>query len=189
MEQPSDDGSTRIALGLLGATVASGALLALAAWVGESPEAAGGAHPEVGAMLHGGASAARTGPVLAIGAVFGLVQIGFFGLCFAIGMRRREGLGPVRRPLLIGLAAYALVWLTLVGSYLGYAADPLGTPRLLGFPQPTAILLFVFWPLPAVFAWLYLRHFDWVLDEERLEAFRERLAELRAADDGRGDDA
>ena len=74
-------------------------------------------------MQHGGEGAARVGPVLAIGAVFGLVQIVFFGLCFALGMRRRQGLGPLRRPLLVGLAAYAGVWLWLIGSYVGYAAE------------------------------------------------------------------
>ena len=68
------------------------------------------------------------------------------------------------------------------------AADPVvfatgapeATPRWLGFPLPTALLLFAFWPLPAIFAWLYLRQFDWVLDDEGLRRFRERLAALRA---------
>jgi hypothetical protein len=179
--EQGDDGSTRIALALLGATLLSGGLLLLAAAIGEAPEARGAAHSGFPAMQHGGASEARTGSVLAIGALFGFVQIGFFGLCFALGMRRREGLGPVLRPLRIGLAAYAAVWAWLVASYLGYAAAPGETAIWLGFPAPTAILLFAFWPLPAVFAYLYLRHFDWVLDEARLERFRERLAELRDA--------
>lgn len=179
-EQPGDDGSTRIAIALLVATLLSGALLGLAAWIGEPDGAAGRAHPEIVGMRHGGDGVERTGPLLAIGAVFGLVQIGFFGLCFALGVRRRDGLGPWRRPLLLGLAAFAIVWGLLVASYVGYVEDPAGTPRVLGFPLPTAILLFGFWPLPVVFAVLYLRHFDHFLDATRLARFRERIEALRS---------
>jgi len=95
-------------------------------------------------------------------------------------MRGRGGLGPVSRPLWIALSVFAGVWLALVWSYLGYAADPIGTSRWLGFPLPTAILLFGFWPLPLLFVAIYLRYFDeMVIDEERLARFRTRLAALR----------
>ena len=168
---------------MLGAVVLSAGLLLLAAWLGEADVERSRLHPAVSGMMHGGESAARTGPVLWIGAAFGLVQIGFFGLCFALGVRGQQGLGPARRPLLIGMVGFAGVWLALVGSYLGYAADPLGTPRWLGFPLPTAILLFGFWPFPVVFVGIYLRYFDRVvLDPNRLARFRERLAELRSQD-------
>ena len=114
-----------------------------------------------------------------LGALFGFVQIAYFGLCFALGVRRHEGLGPLRRPLLAGLAAYAAVWGLLVWTYVDYAAAPAEAMRVLGFPLPTAVLLFGFWPVPVVFAWIYLRHFDWIVDEERIDRFRARLAELR----------
>lgn len=179
MRSVADDGSTPIAVAMLGSVLVSGALLALAAWIGESEVARGAGHPLIEGIQHGGASVARTGPVLVIGSLFGLAQIGFFGLCFALGMRRRDGLGPVRRPLLLGLAGYAAVWLGLVASYLGYAADPASTVRVLGFPLPTAIMLFGFWPFPLVFVGIYLRHFDRVIDEGDLARFRERLAALR----------
>ena len=178
--EPRDDaGATRIAVVLLAATVVSAALLALAAWIGEPEAAAGRAHPAIPGMQHGGDGEARIGPVLWIGGLFGLVQIAFFGLCFALGMRRREGLGPLRRPLLTGLAAYSVLWVGFVASYTGYVADPLGTSRWLGFPLPTAILLFAFWPLPVLFVGIYLRHFDYFVDEVRVARFRERLAELQ----------
>jgi len=168
---------------MLGAVVLSAGLLLIAAGLGEADAERSRLHPDVPGMMHGGASAARTGAVLWIGALFGLVQIGFFGLCFALGMRGWAGLGPVRRPLLAGMTGFALVWLALVVSYLGYAADPAGTPRWLGFPLPTAILLFGFWPFPVVFVGIYLRYFDQVvLDPARLARFRERLVELRSED-------
>jgi len=183
--EPSDEGATRIGFALLAAVLASAALLALGAIVGEPPRADSGPHPLIPGMQIGGDSAARAGALLWIGAAFGLVQIAFFGLCFALGMRQREGLGPVRRPLLAGLAAYAAVWIALIASYVVYAEAPEAAPRWLGFPLPTAILLFGFWPLPVVFVGIYLRYFDrFVLDPEKLARFRERLAELRSqADD------
>ena len=64
-----------------------------------------------------------------------------------------------------------------------------------GFPVPTALLLFVFWPFPAVFVALYLRHFDrQVLADGEFDAFVARLDALRdppgeAAGDGGGDGA
>jgi hypothetical protein len=178
---PNDDaGENRLAVAMLLSVLLSAGLLLLAAWIGESVAERPVVHPEIPGMMHGGQSAARTGPVLWIGAVFGLAQIGFFGLCFALGMRGRGGLGPVSRPLWIALSVFAGVWLALVWSYLGYAADPIGTSRWLGFPLPTAILLFGFWPLPLLFVAIYLRYFDeMVIDEERLARFRTRLAALR----------
>lgn len=179
--QFDERGETRIAVAMLASVLVSAGLLLLAAWIGESEAERALSHPGVAGMMHGGEGVARTGPVLWIGAVFGLVQIGFFGLCFALGMRGRDGLGPVRGPLLLGIALFAAVWLGLVASYVGYVADPVATPRWLGFPLPTAILLFVFWPLPVIFVAIYLRYFDdVVIDSERLARFRERLAELRA---------
>lgn len=174
-----DVGATRIAVGLLIATLVSALLLVAAARIGVPDEARPAAHPAFAAMQHGGDGSARTGPVLVLGALFGFVQIAYFGLCFALGVRRHEGLGPLRRPLLAGLAAYAAVWGLLVWTYVDYAAAPTESMRVLGFPLPTAVLLFGFWPVPVVFAWIYLRHFDWIVDEERIDRFRARLAELR----------
>lgn len=163
---------------LLGLVLASGALLVAAALVPEAPGAGVAPHPEHPSLLTGGAPASPV--MIGIGALFGLVQIAFFGACFALGMQRRGRLGPVARPLLVGLALYAGVWSTLVAAYAATAGDP--DAALWGsFPAATAWMLYGMWPFPLVFAFLYLRHFDdWFLNEEDLARFRARLAELEA---------
>ena len=97
------------------------------------------------------------------------------GLLFVLGMRRADGLGRLRGPTLVGLALYLAVWLGLVASYVSFAADPAAAPLWWGFPLPTAILLFAFWPFPLYFVALYLWAFDaQVLRPGVLERFRTR---------------
>lgn len=169
---------TRIGQGVLALAVASAGLLVAAMLVADAPLGAGGAHPAVAQMQHGGPSAERGGALLAVGAMFGIAQIAFFGLCFALGMRRREGLGALRAPLWLGLVLYVAVWMAVVVSYGSYAAAPAEAGRWLGLPIPTAILLFGFWPFPVYFVVLYLRFFEsHVLSDAALETFRARVAQ------------
>jgi len=81
----------------------------------------------------------------------------------------------------VGLGLYELGWLALFALYRGFAADP-GGPLFGSLPAPTAWMLYVLWPLPLWFAWLYWRHFDAAfLSERDVERFRARLAELERA--------
>ena len=167
--------------------MANSLLLVVAIWLGDVPGAAGGPHSDVPQMQHGGPSADRTGPLLAVGTLFGAAQIVFFGICFALGMRRRDGLSALRKPLLVGIALYLCLWMAVVLSYASYATDPASAGRWLGLPIPTAILLFGFWPFPVYFVGLYLRFFERnVMDDAALDAFRKRIAGLRASGDVEG---
>jgi len=169
---------------LLGLVLASALLLAAAAWLPAAPGTGAGPHPEHPTLLVADGAAAHAPGVLALGWAFGAVQIAFFGACFALGMRRAEGLGPLRRPLWIGLVLYELLWSAVVLAYAGFARDP-GGALWGGFPLPTALMLFGLWPFPVWFAVLYLRHFDrWVLDDADLERFRARVAALERERDG-----
>jgi hypothetical protein len=143
------------------------------------------AHPDHPSLLGGGAPA--TPWVWGIGALFGLLQVAFFGACFALGMQREGRIGPVARPLCLGLVGYAGVWLALVVAYVTTAGDSEAT--LWGaFPAATAWMLYGMWPYPLVFAWVYVRHFDdWFLNADDLERFRARLAELAAEDESGSD--
>lgn len=166
---------------LLGLTLAIAGLLVAAAFVPESPGAGVAPHPDHPSLLSGGAPAS---PVMwGIGTLFGLVQVAFFGACFALGMQRGGRLGPVARPLILGLLGYAGVWLALAVAYAATAGD--GETSLWGaFPAATAWMLYGMWPFPIVFAYVYLRHFDsWFLNEDDLARFRARLAELEAERD------
>ena len=167
---------------LLGLVLASALLLLAAAALPEAPGARPSTHPEHPTLLSGAPAAAQPDGLLAIGWAFGAVQLGFFAACFALGMRRADGLGPLRRPLWLGLGLYELLWTALVVAYAAFARDP-GGALVGGLPWPTALMLFGLWPFPLFFAALYLRHFDgWVLSDRDLERFRSRLAALRAGD-------
>ncbi|MGH0029509.1 MAG: hypothetical protein ACQGVC_06945 [Myxococcota bacterium] len=172
----------RLSLVLLGLVVAAALLLLAAVFVVPATEQVV-VHPDHPTLLRGADGAARIAPVALLGAAFGLVQIGFFGACFALGMRRRGSLGPVARPLWIGLALYAGVFLALLAAYRVFLDDP--ARLLLGFPLPTAVMLYALWPVPLWFLWLYLRHFDeQVLAPEDVERVR-RIAREVAAEEGR----
>ena len=98
-------------------------------------------------------------------------------------MRRRTGLGPLRRPILAGLLVYELAWAALIIAYARFAADP-PDALVLSFPAPTALMLYVLWPLPLIFMWIYLRAFDsWFLTDRDLARFRALLAERDEAED------
>jgi hypothetical protein len=144
-------------------------VLGAAVWAGGEAPPQARPHPEFPTLLQGGDGAARSAPIALHGALFGALQIAFFGACFALGMRRGSRLGPVARPLLWGLLLYEGVFAGLLVAYARYQADP-GAPLVLSFPLPTALLLYALWPLPLWFAWIYLRHFDdWVVDEAAIE--------------------
>jgi hypothetical protein len=154
---------------LCGLAFALAAVVAAAVWsgVGAAPQSV--PHPDYPSLLRAADGAARIAPVAALGAVFGGLQIAFFGACFALGMRRGGSLGPVARPLWIGLLLYEGGFGGLLYGYWRYLGDP-SLPLVGSFPLPTAVLLYVLWPLPLFFAWIYLRHFDdWVVDEAEVE--------------------
>ncbi len=180
---------SRIPQWLLALVLASAGLLVAAAALAPAPGDLPTPHPELPTLLVGGAATARSAALLAIGWAFGALQIALFALCFALGVRRAEGLGPLRRPLWIAATLYQAVWAALVIAYVGYARDPSG-PLWGAFPAPTAWLFYGLWPYPLVFAWLYLHHFDaWVLGERDLERFRAALARARGGAGPGGGDA
>ena len=84
----------------------------------------------------------------------------------------------------LGLALYELGWAALFLSYRSFAADPGAVSVVGSLPAPTAWMLYVVWPLPLWFAWLYWRHFEAAfLSERDLERFRARLDALSPGGD------
>lgn len=142
----------------------------LAAGLGGEPPTQALPHPRHPSLLRSADALARSAPIAAYAAVFGSLQIAFFGACFALGLRRRGSLGPLTRPFAWGLLLYEAVFAALLLADQRYRADPSGLPLVLSFPLPTALLVYALWPLPLWFAGLYLRHFDdWVAPEAEIE--------------------
>lgn len=173
----------RIPVLLLGLTLAIVALLGIVVFA-LPPVVQAVAHPDHATLLRATGGAERVADVWWVGAGFGLLQIAFFGACFALGMQRRGTLGRLVGPIWLGLALYAVVFLLLLASYRAFLSDP-GGLLVLGFPAPTAVMLYLLWPVPLWFLWLYLRHFDeQVLSAEDVERVRRIAGEVARENEG-----
>ena len=154
-------------------------LLVAAASVDEPPASGGATHPTFETLRVGGDGAERVAPVFALGAALALVQVVLFTACFALGLRAREARPGFGRWILLSGLVYGGVWVALLLTAWRFANTG-AAPIVLGFPLPTAIMVWALWPLPLLFAFLYLAWFDRrVLPPEALDRFRRRLADLR----------
>lgn len=143
------------------------------------PETRGGhgfAHPEHPGMFQVPSGEIRHGDVLWLGWAFGILQIAFYVGLMALGARKGNDLRGLGQPLLWGALAYAVTWTILFLTYNDYLTDP--APELfLGLPIPTAIFLYVFYPLPLLFVVLFISGYKrWVLTDTDLLEYRALLA-------------
>ena len=143
-----------------------------AAGVGGEP------HPDYPSMWVGGSGLERHGGLLTVGWLFGALTILVFVLLIAFGGRRRGRLGSLSGPLIVGLAAYLAVFTWMMAAYGDSLVDPEESELLfLGFPRPTAIMLYVFYPVSTLFNVYFVAGFRrWVLTEED-EARYDQLVE------------
>ena len=160
-------------------------VIGIATLVPESPGVYGSPHPDFPGMLHGGPGPERHDGILWIGWMFGLLQIALFVTLMIIGARRAGRPRGATAPLLLCGVIQAAVWTSIVLTYRGSIQDGAG-PFILAFPIPSAILLYVLWPLMGLFTLCFVIGFKrWVLSDEDLAAF-ERLAAERARRAGGG---
>lgn len=147
------------------------------------PEGAvGGAHPDYPSMNRGGDFQRHEGRLI-FGWLYGSLQMALFVLCVWLGVRR-GGHGK-RWVFLLGL----VYWMTFSALMWSYSEGVDTAPMFLGFPAPTAWILFGMWPMAGVFALLYtVCYRRWIFteeDAERLETLRARYA----VEEGERDDA
>jgi hypothetical protein len=162
-----------IALGLA-------AILFAAAGVPERLQGHGIAHSEFAGMQQSGVDAEPDAGLLWLGWSFGALQIAFFAAMLALGARSRRGLRGLGVPLIAASLVYLAIWSALVLAYRSQASaeDP---ALLLGFPAPTAWMLFALWPCPLIFTLYYVIGFDrWIATPEDLAELDRTLARLRA---------
>lgn len=121
-------------------------------------------------MLIGGDGAARTEGLLLRGWAYGVLAIAFFAVSFALAVSRPGfGLGSLRWPFGLLTAGYLMAWSAFMVSYARFVAAPAGAPFWGSFPEPTAWMLYVLWPLPMLYMALYLyafRRVVWTADDE-----------------------
>ena len=154
-------------------------LVAALNWT-ERPQAPSVDHPEFAGMQQSGVDAEPDAATLWIGWSFGALQIGFFTAMLALGARSRRGLRGLGVPLIAASLVYLAIWSALVLAYRsqGNVEDPV---LFLGFPAPTAWMLFALWPCPLIFTFYYVVGFDrWIATPEDLAKLEQTLERLQA---------
>jgi hypothetical protein len=134
------------------------------------------AHPSFQTMRHGGAGAERHAAVLWLGWGFGALSILSFVALAAFGARKAGSLRGLGWPLICGVGAYLGLWTWLVVAYRDYASE-VAPPLVAAFPLPTAIMMYLLWPVPAVFSVFFVAGFGaWVYSEDDLDEYRRLLS-------------
>lgn len=151
------------------------------AFVTEEPdEASGFQHPDYASMHRGGDGVERHAPIFWMGWMLGVLQIVFFVTLLAFGARKTRSFPLETRALVAGALVYIGFFSWMMISYSGFAADP-GEELVLAFPAPTALMLYGVGFAPLFFIVLYLWRFEpWIIDDEELEGFLERVRNSQA---------
>jgi hypothetical protein len=170
-----------IAVGLAATVVVAVALT-------ERPQVRSTDHPEFAGMQQSGSNAVPEISLLWVGWSFGALQITFFAAMLALGARGRRGLRGLKGPLIAASVVYLAIWSALILAYHGQSnAD--GTSLFLGFPTPTAWMLFALWPFPLTFTVYYVVGFDrWIATPEDLAELERTLDRLRERPETQGDE-
>lgn len=154
----------------------------------EPPHAVGLPHPDHGAMAMGGEATSRSAELLPWGLAFALLQVALFASLLLLGLRRGDE--PVVRryfPVLLGLAVLAICFVFLFAAYASFSENPMKSSIVLGFPAPTAWMLFGVWWSPIVVIVLYHRKFDtWVYGPREERAFRELMRSVSTESEDEG---
>lgn len=136
-------------------------------------------HPELKTMLKGGSSMATNSNTNILAYLFGLCATGLLCLFLILGARRRESLDGIRPWLIISSIVYLLVFTCMYLSDAHYVSSG-HQEFVLGWPSPTAWMIYVMWSAPALFVLLYIFKFrEWILTEEDEERFAELVKQRR----------
>jgi len=116
-----------------------------------------------------------------VGLAFALAQAIFFVVVLLLGTKQR---GPLVVLFGLGGLAYAAAFIALVLAESTYAQGDVQS-IVLGFPLPTAIMVYGVGGVPIFFSALYVLQFDrWVMRPEDLERVTKLAAERRQAEAG-----
>lgn len=162
--------SSRLPKILYGFLVAIAVSMMLPLLLTEPTGGHGSLHDDFPPMLKGYTGGDRLGVVRWIGLALALSLVGFFVTCLVIGLRKHGG----RARWMIGIGLlYAATFSALVLAEHSTARG--NVPSIvMGFPLPTAIMMYGISGVPVLFSALYVLHFDrWILepdDQKRIES-------------------
>ena len=163
--------SSPVSFVLLGLLLAMLVVIGLVLITDEVTASHGFAHAEFpDTMQQGGPGAERHSSIRWLGLVFGLLEILFFVSCLLLGLNKLQGR---IRFFFFGALIYATLFAAMVIADHFYAV---GTNRdiVLGFPLPTALMVYGVGGAPLVFVLLYVLCFDrWILTPEDMARFEQ----------------
>lgn len=145
----------------------------LALWLAQPEPAAGHgvAHPDLASMDQGGDPQRHAGR-LWLGWLFGSLQIVLFVACLRLGVK--PGQTSSWLFVLAGgvyVAAFSLLM-------IAYANGTAGSRFVLGYPLPTALLVYGLWPVAFLFVVLYVfKYRSWIYSPEDARRFAALKAE------------
>ena len=161
----------KIALLLFALLIAMGLVLGYLLFFVEEPGNGHGVpHPEYATMLQGG-DGARHQEVLGGGTLLGALMILFMVGLLAFGASQGRKPGMEEGVLAGGTVLFLFCYLAMILTYVPYA-DTGGGSIVLGFPVPTAWMLYGVWGAPVVFMLLYMLRFEaWIISDAEIERF------------------
>ena len=168
---------------ILVAVLALGAGIVVLALLDEPAALAGRPHPEIPAMRQGGDGLARHGALLVPGWLFGCGIILCLSTVVHFGALRGRGREPLALLLKVVTVLYLSSWSWLVWAYRA-SLDDLAPDLILTLPRPTAIMIFVFWPISLLFSALFVAGFNrWVVTPDEDAAFRRLVEQHRRSEE------
>ena len=157
---------------LLSLLVALFILLVYFIFLNENPGPAGITHETFPSMLRSTDSYSDTTAIF-FGSFFGILSIIVFVLFLFIGIRQKENSKLKVRVWIIGLIIYLGIFIFGLIEYMSYTNS--NTIKLfLGFPRPTAWMLFGIYLYPLFFTFYYVIKFKyWVISDEKERMFKD----------------
>lgn len=146
-------------------------------------DATGTVHPDYPSMLHSGTSVTSTSTTKWIVTLYGAAIICMFTSVIFIATRKKDSSHQSKLWLrvAIGGVLYLVVYGLMVRSAAAYSATGVAD-YFLGFPAPTAWMLFGMWTIPLFFTFFYVFRFDdWVISPEEEEKFNAIIAKRNQA--------
>ena len=112
--------------------------------------------------------------------LFGLLSTGTLCLFLVIGAIRKGRLDGIRPWLILSSLVYLTVYSLTYLSDVNYVASD-HTSFVLGWPVPTAWMIYAMWAAPLLFMFIYVFKFrDWILTEEDENRFSELVKARRS---------
>ncbi|MGI9545324.1 MAG: hypothetical protein ACR2MX_18820 [Cyclobacteriaceae bacterium] len=152
-------------------------LLLCMAWLQWFPEGALVApHASYSTMLVGQYYAGNAYWVFVL---LGWSMINIFILCLYLGLRHRRGQKSIVRWLATGYLLYCLAYAMMVLADLNYINADI-TNYFLGFPAPTAWMIYGMWFVPLLFSILFISKYNsWVINSDDLKTFEKILQDRK----------